>query len=75
LKKIFRLQERADHKAERLLLKEPWVEKDSRLRNLPMKLSKLTLPTFDGNVLRWEEFWDAFNVTVHQQTAIADVTT
>jgi len=32
------------------LLREPLDEKE-QLTNLPMKLSKLSLPTFDGNVL------------------------
>ena len=39
-----------------------------------MKLPKLTIPTCDGHALRWQEFWDAFNAAVYQQTAIADVT-
>ena len=39
-----------------------------------MKLPKLSLPTFDGNVLHWQEFWDVFDAAVHQQTAISDVT-
>jgi len=80
LKKIFRLQERAEReaareaeRAERRLPKEP-LSGEGEPPNLPMKLPKLTLPTFDGNVLRWQEFWDVFNTAVHQQTAISDVT-
>jgi len=79
LKKIFRLQERAEReasreaeRAEQRLPKEPLS--GGQPPNLPMKLPKLTLPTFDGNVLRWQEFWDVFNTAVHQQTAISDVT-
>ena len=56
LKKVLRLQERAER---RPLPKEPLVE-EQQPPNLPMKLPKLTLPTFDGNVLRWQEFWDVF---------------
>jgi len=73
LKKIFRLQERAEHKAKRRLLKKP-LGGEGQPPNLPMKLPKLTLPTFDGNVLHWQESWDAFDLAVHQQTAISDVT-
>jgi len=39
-----------------------------------VKLLKLSLSTFDGNVLHWQEFWDVFDTAVHQQTAISDVT-
>ena len=28
-------------------------------------LPKLQLPLFDGNVLKWPEFWDTFNSSVH----------
>jgi len=30
-------------------------------------LPKLSLPTFDGNLLHWQEFWDIFDSTVNQQ--------
>jgi hypothetical protein len=29
------------------------------------KLPKLSLPTFDGNILQWQTFWDSFESTVH----------
>jgi len=38
-----------------------------------MKLPKLNLPTFDGDILRWQEFWDMYNSAVHKQD-ILDVT-
>ena len=31
-----------------------------------MKLPKLELRKFDGNVFTWQEFWDAFDSTIHQ---------
>ena len=30
------------------------------------KLPKIELKKFDSNVLAWQEFWDAFNSTIHQ---------
>ena len=30
-------------------------------------LPKLQLPNFDGNVLRWPEFWDIYQLSVHRQ--------
>ena len=36
--------------------------------NPQMKLPKLDLPTFNGNILVWQEFWAIFNSTIHQQS-------
>ena len=69
LKKVFRLQERAER---RPLPREPLAE-EVQPANLPVKLPKLSLPTFDSKVLHWQEFWDVFDTAV-QQTAISDVT-
>ena len=32
-----------------------------------VNLRKLHLPTFDGSVLKWPEFWDIFDTSVHRQ--------
>ena len=32
----------------------------------PMKPSQLDIRTFSGDVLRWQEFWDAFDASVHK---------
>ena len=34
---------------------------------MKMKLPKLHLPTFDGNFLHWQEFWDVYKIAVHEQ--------
>ena len=41
--------------------------------NPRMGLPILNLPTFDGNLLQWQEFWDIFDFIVHQQN-ISNVT-
>jgi len=38
-----------------------------------VKLPKLHLTSFDGNILNWQEFWDIFNSAVHTQE-ISNVT-
>ena len=35
--------------------------------SVKMKLPKLHLPTFDGNILHWQEFWDVYKTAVHEQ--------
>ena len=32
-----------------------------------VRLPKLQLPNFDGNILRWPEFWDIYESSVHRQ--------
>ena len=32
-----------------------------------IKLPKINLPVFDGNILCWQKFWDVFNSSVHEQ--------
>ena len=41
--------------------------------SVKMRLPKLNLPTFDGNILYWQEFWNIFTTSVHEQD-IPDVT-
>ena len=38
-----------------------------------IRLPKLNLPTLDGNILCWQEFWDIFKSSVHEEE-IPDVT-
>ena len=57
LNKALRMME----KAERQPLEnegEPKGEPTELQPNPPMKLPKLSLPVFDGNLLHWQEFWD-----------------
>jgi len=37
------------------------------------KLPKLNLPTFGGNVLDWQPFWDSFSAAVHENLSLNDV--
>ena len=40
---------------------------------LKINLPKLQLPTFDGNICHWQEFWDTFKSLIHEQTNLPDV--
>ena len=37
-----------------------------------VKLPKISVPTFDGNILNWSTFWDQFNVVIHSSTQLSD---
>jgi len=58
------------------------VKKPLQSRTLPssksasdstgVKLSKIDVPIFDGNILNWKTFWERFKVSVHDRTNISD---
>ena len=36
-----------------------------------VKLPKLSVPTFDGNILNWRSFWEQFTISVHDRTNLS----
>ena len=36
-----------------------------------VKLPKLDVPTFDGNILNWRAFWEQFSVSVHDRAMLS----
>ena len=37
-----------------------------------MKLPKLDVPKFDGNIIHWRTFWEQFSVSVHSRDALSN---
>ena len=37
------------------------------------KLPKLNLPTFDGDILQWQSFWDSYETAVHTNPTLGNV--
>ena len=37
-----------------------------------VKLPKLDVPTFDGNILNWKCFWEQFCISVHDRSSLSD---
>ena len=37
-----------------------------------VKLPRLDVPTFDGNILNWKAFWERFCISVHERPNISD---
>ena len=37
-----------------------------------VKLPKLDVPVFDGNIIHWKRFWDQFTITVHSKTTLSN---
>ena len=42
------------------------------LESKGVKLPKLDVPKFDGNILNWRSFWEQFCVAVHDRTYLSD---
>ena len=38
-----------------------------------VKLPKLSLPHFNGNVMKWTTFWDSYESAIHNSTDLSDV--
>ena len=36
------------------------------------KLPKLDVPTFDGDVLHWQQFWEQFRVSIHSRKGLSN---
>ena len=45
----------------------------SLCENLRVNLPKLQLPVFDGNLQQWQEFWDIYKATIHEQQTMPAV--
>lgn len=37
-----------------------------------VRLPKLEVPTFDGNILNWRSFWEQFRISVHDRTHLSN---
>lgn len=40
-----------------------------------VKLPKLEVPTFDGNILHWKSFWEQFDVSIHSRSNLSNLCT
>ena len=49
------------------------LENRETLTKIPVKLPKLELTKFDGNILNWQVFWDQFNSSIHLNNNISDI--
>ena len=59
-------------KVRKLLQSQSEESSTASADNKGVKLPKLEVPKFDGNILNWITFWEQFNVSVHQRTTLSD---
>ena len=49
------------------------LEEQKQQNRSQVKLPELEIPTFDGDKLKWTEFWDFFQVTVDQNNHLSNI--
>ena len=37
-----------------------------------IRLSKISVPTFDGHILQWWSFWEQFELYIHNRAKLSD---
>ena len=37
-----------------------------------VKLLKISVPTFNGNIIEWRSFWEKFQVSIHKKEHLPD---
>ena len=37
-----------------------------------VRLPKLEVPTFDGNIIHWKQFWEQFSISVHDRASLSN---
>ena len=47
-------------------------DRDAPSNGKGVKLPKLEVPKFDGNIIHWKSFWEQFYISVHDQTNLSD---
>ena len=52
--------------------KERSTSVETRVSETVVRLPKIEVPTFNGNVLEWNLFWEQFEVSVHSKIHISD---
>ena len=44
-----------------------------KIQDVTVKLRKLELSKFDGNIINWRGFWDQFLITIHENDSLVDI--
>ena len=52
-------------------ISDPLMESSATMA-LGVKLPKIDVPTFDGNILSWQTFWEQFSIGIHERSSLSD---
>ena len=45
----------------------------TQIQDVRVKLPKLELPKFDGDIFNWQGFWDQFLAAIHENGSLTDI--
>ena len=45
----------------------------TQIQDVRVKLPKLELSKFDGDIINWQGFWDQFLIAIHENDSLADI--
>ena len=48
------------------------VPKETKVYTTGVKLPKISVPSFKGDLLNWSSFWEQFNITIHSKEPLTD---
>ena len=71
--KVKKVLLKVDLKVDRLLLDVESSPKVGKAEAPGIRLPKISVPSFDGNILNWTSFWEQFEVAVHSNDFLRDV--
>ena len=52
-------------------ISDPLMESSATMAS-GVKLPKIDVPTFDGNILSWQTFWEQFSIAIHKRSSLSD---
>ena len=52
-------------------ISDPLMESSATMAS-GVTLPKIDVPTFDGNILNWQTFWEQFSIAIHKRSSLSD---
>ena len=49
------------------------IPRTAQIQDVRVKLPKLEISKFDGDIINWQGFWDQFQIAIHQSDSLADI--
>ena len=49
------------------------TDRTTQIQDVTVKLPKLEMSKFDGDIINWQGFWDQFLIAIHENDSLADI--
>ena len=54
------------------ILNDQAATPSTKVAKIVIKLPEMNVPTFDGNILNWHNFWQRLDVAIHSKALLED---